>query len=238
MTLTGAHRGRFPALKERYTSGALGTKVPNPGLQPETSWNLGADAAWRPVRGVSILAGAFDSKVSGQIENVPVGGGMEQLQNISGARLMGAEARVSASPWPPLGLDAGYAYLHARAFDRPPAARPEYESDRLEYRPAHRMRLAAAYRPLRWLRFSGDVTVTGPEDFQNKDTLRWGELGWSAVSGLRADLRPERGVDIWVQATNLLDAFVQSEYGYPEPGREVWIGVRLTYEQPNEPDPD
>lgn len=40
-----------------------------------------------------------------------------------------------------------------------------------------------------------------------------------------AEVRPE--LRAWVQVTNLLDANFQTRYGYPEPGWQLWAGLRL-----------
>jgi hypothetical protein len=43
----------------------------------------------------------------------------------------------------------------------------------------------------------------------------------------RIDDRPASWLALFVRATNLLDRNDTSEYGFPDPGHEVWPGARF-----------
>jgi iron complex outermembrane receptor protein len=85
---TLARRTRFPTLKDRFSTGQ-GARLPNPDLGPESAWHVGLEVSWQARRWLLIEVTAFDAEVADLINTVSVPGG-EQLQNIPGARLLGA----------------------------------------------------------------------------------------------------------------------------------------------------
>jgi iron complex outermembrane recepter protein len=217
---TTARRSRFPSLKERFSSG-LGQREPNPDLRPESAWHFGLDASYRLTRKLRVDASVYDAEVTDMIQVVALGNGLDQMQNIAKARLLGAEALVWTRPVRMLQLQVGYAWLHARRTDGGP-------DDQIAYRPSHRAVAAVVVSPWRWLDVSADVRVVGPQDYQDPLTRVWGKLSTYAVVDARVEVRPLPWLAVWVRATNLLDSYYQSEIGYPDPGRVVWLGFKLT----------
>jgi len=217
---TGARRTRFPTLKERF-SDALGYRLPNPSLQPESAWHVGLDLSTRAARWLDLTVAAWDAEVSGLIERVALGGGIDQLQNLGRGRLLGVDASMDVHPWRFLEARIGYSFLHARRLD------PSAPHAALPYRPTHQGIVAVASSPLSWLEVSTQVRVVGPRDYQDPETRAWDHLPASVTWDARLELRPARWLDLWVQARNLLDADIQSEYGFPEPGRQVFLGARF-----------
>ncbi len=208
-------RARFPTLKERYSS-TLGGRTPNPNLRPEKAWNFGLDAGYRrgPVR---ITAGAFYSDVTDLIEQAVQPGGEEQIQNVGGVQYLGTEALLEWTlRWGFL-LRADYAFLH---FER------DGDEGRLQYRPAHKGTVGLAYAWKELVDASTMVRAVSGQDFQDPDTGRWGRLGAYAVWDAHLRVRPIPNLDVWMNVENLLDADYQNAYGFPEPGRTFWIGLR------------
>lgn len=218
--VTGARRTRFPSLKERF-SDARGYRLPNPTLGPESAWHVGLDVSARPARWVNVSVAAWDAEVDDLIDRVALGGGIDQLQNLGRGRLLGVEAAVELHPWRYLDARLGYAFLDARRLD----ASATHAT--LPYRPAHQAVMAIASAPLSWLEVSTQVRVVGPRDYQDPETRQWDRLPTSVTWDARLEVRPARWLDLWVQARNLLDADIQSEYGFPEPGRQVFLGARF-----------
>jgi len=64
------------------------------------------------------------------------------------------------------------------------------------------------------------------QDFQDPDTGRWGRLGAYAQWDAFLRVHPIRNLSFWLNVENLLDADYQNAYGFPEPGRTFWIGLR------------
>lgn len=221
LRLVGARRCRIPTLRERYSS-AMGSSEPNPDLRPEVAYHVGLDASWAPSRYVAFEASGFDAEVVDLIERVAIGSGLERQTNIGRARLAGFEAAIDVTVERWLGARLGYAFLHARRLDEDPP------DDALEYRPGHQAFAELSSAPIAWLELSTGLEVVGSQAFQDRQLLGWGELGPYAVWGARAAALPSENVEIWIRATNLLDASYQTEYGYPDPGREIWVGLRLS----------
>jgi iron complex outermembrane receptor protein len=215
-TLTAARRIRFPTLKERFAEG-FGTRVPNPALGPESAWHFALDASWQAADWLRVEGGVFDAEVAGLIERVYLGDGKDQLRNRGSARMTGAELSLEVRPARWLRAEAGYAWLRARGSN----------GDPLEYRPDHRFFTGMVATPLPWIALSAQVQATGSRAFTNPVTLVPGRLDPFAVLDARLDVRPAEFLDLWVRAANLLDSDHAGEFGFPEPGRQVWAGVRV-----------
>lgn len=224
LRLSGARRSRIPTLSERYSS-RLGFTAPNPGLDPETAWHVGLDAAWKPTRGVEVDLSGFDAEVTDLIasEYLPETNGVTRKRNVGRARLAGAEAALSWRPARLVEVSAGYAYLHARRLDP-----DDGEEDRIAQIPAHQAVFGLAFDPARWLRATSSLRVIGPQAFDDYTILGLGELGTYAVWDARVELSPVPWASFWVHGSNLLDMNYQTEYGYPDRGLNVWFGVRVT----------
>lgn len=222
LQLTGARRTRFPTLKERFSS-AEGYRKPNPELRPENAWNIGLDASWLVVPGLGVQAAVFDAEVVDLIERVYLGGGVDQMQNIGAARLAGMELALNASPLRWLHLKAGYSFLHARRIDEGRG------TDLLPYKPAHKATVRLRLAPWRWASLATTLAVVGPQDFEHPETGAWGNLGAYVQWNARLSVRPLPWAEMWVAARNLLDANYQTKFGYPDPGRQVFVGLRLSY---------
>jgi iron complex outermembrane receptor protein len=222
LRLTAARRTRFPTLKERF-SGAFGLRVPNPGLRPESAWHIGLDGSYRLSPFLRLDASIYDAEVTDLIEVVSLGEGRDQMQNVATARLLGAELLLAVRPLRFLELQAGYSWLHARRTDGGP-------DDRLAYRPAHRALGSVVLTPWPWLEASALVRVFGPQDYDDPITRAWGVLGAYALLDARLEVRPHPVLALWVRGTNLVDTYCQSKVGFPDPGRVVWLGLKLTGE--------
>jgi iron complex outermembrane receptor protein len=216
LKVQATQRARFPTLKERYSS-TLGGRSPNPDLEPEEAWNLGLDAGYEK-GGVRIVAGAFFSDVSDLIEQKVVAGGNEQIDNLGGVEYLGAETLFEWSLGRGFLLHANYAFLHYE--------RDEAGEDRLPYRPAHKGSAGVSYAGSGWLEASTMVRAVSRQDFQDPDTGRWGRLGAFAVWDAFLEVRPIPNLALWLQVENLLDMDYQQAYGFPEPGRTFWLGLR------------
>ncbi len=209
-------RARFPTLKERYSS-TLGGRLPNPDLRPETAWNLGLDAGYRK-GAVHIVAGAFYSDVTDLIEQTVRPGGDEQIDNVGGVQYLGAEALLEWTLGWGFLLRADYAFLHYE--------RDASDESRLPHRPAHKGSVGLTYDWKEWLDASTMVRAVSGQDFQDPDTGRWGRLGSYALWDAFLRVRPIRNLSVWLNVENLLDADYEHAYGFPEPGRTFWIGIR------------
>lgn len=216
VSASAASRTRFPTLRERFST-VFGGREPNPLLRPERAWNFALDAVYKVKRNLRVACGLFDSELRDLIVAVLVDPQTDQMQNASRGRFYGAEAEIGWSPKEWLDLSAGFMLLHARtgeALDAPVA-----------YRPSQKGLVMATVIPWPTLSITGILRHTGPQDFQNPDTLLWGELGSFRAVDARVDWAFHPLLRAWIRATNLTDANVESRYSFPEPGREIFVGV-------------
>lgn len=220
--LAGARRVRFPTLKERFAD-AFGQRVPNPNLGAEKAWHSSLDFTVRPVENFSLKLGGFDSEVQGIIVRTAIGGGQFQLQNASRARLAGfeAEADYKAGKWCEMRI--GYQYLYAKRLNA------SYPDSQLQYRPEHKANLYLELKPAERLSIINEAVITGPRPFQDIDTYAWGRLATAVNWDVRIKGTVTKWFDAWLSVNNLTDANNTSEYGYPEPGRTVWLGLSARY---------
>ena len=220
-----SRRGRFPTFKERYGT-TLGGNVPNPDLSPEIAWHFGLDLSWTFREALAIHLSGFDSEVDGLIQQVSLGGGSYTLENTDDARLAGAGINVSAKPVGAFRIDAGYAYLYARRLGA------ASEEERLLYRPEHKLFGSAGFDPFDWWEISTGVDLVGPQRYQNDINNRYGTFGlfalWRAGTVFKVACERDLCFEIESSATNLLDTYYQTRYGFPGQGRRVWLLFRLT----------
>ena len=221
---SAARRTRFPTLRERYSS-AGGYRLPNPDLQPEVAWNFGLEAGWRAARWLTLQVAFFESEVDDLIERVHLGNGVERMENIGSARFMGGELALRLTPLRWLQLRAGYTLLHARRTDE------GRDTDLLENRPMHKATFKVRAAPWRWVELTTRLGLVGPQDFEHPETGAWGKLGTYARWDARLNFKPLPWLDLYVNVKNILDANYQTKFGYPDPGRQVFVGMKVTYER-------
>jgi iron complex outermembrane recepter protein len=221
---TAARRTRFPTLKDRFSTGS-DARLPNPDLGPESAWHFSVEASWQARRWLLVQGSVYDAEVADFIDLVAVVGG-EQLRNIPGARILGAELAVEATPWRPLGVRASYTFVHARRSEDLGG------SDQLQYRPDHKAALELIVRPWWWVELTTSLRVVSSRSYQDPASNLWKSLDPYATWDMQLTLRPTRWSSVWLRVRNLLDANVESQCGYPEAGREMWVGLRVTYDRP------
>ncbi len=222
LALGAARRARTPTLKERFSE-SLGYREANTELGPETAWHVGLDLELIPFHGASLAVAGYDAEMQGLIEDVPLGGGRTQLRNLGRARLLGAEARLRLlrPDWLDSRLEA--ALLRAQRLD------VEAPDRRLECRPAWQLAWSEILRPWGRLELWGRLRVVGPQWFLNDDTLAWGRLGTYLLADASLALLPTPASTLRIRAANLLDADVQARFGYPDPGRELWLELEMRF---------
>jgi len=223
--LSVARRSRMPTLKERFSGmgdGGRAGRRPNPDLRPESAIHFGLDMGLDLTSSVRLEAVAFEAEVRDLIELSTIDIDSDRFVNIDRARLAGLELALQLAPFDWLDLELAYTALYARQIGESGQTGP------LEYRPAHYLGLAARARPHRRLRLSTLLRVVGPQQFEDPVSHNWRDLGAFVVWDARAEVEAHQGVLCWVGVTNLLDANYQTQYGFPEPGWQLWTGLRLS----------
>jgi len=210
-----AHKFRFPTIRQLYNENGG-----NPALTTERA-NVYEAGATRELPGDSRLGLTFyRMDVRDYIERPAQG---EPFANFDVYRMEGIEVTAETHPLERLSLRGSYSFLDARDHS-PGAAREE-----LQYRPRHRLAVAGDYR----LRFGTTLTasvlrVADQFYYSRKDPVEKAKLPPYTLVDARVSqpLRPGR-TDLYVGATNLLDAAYEDEYGFPQATRVVYGGMSI-----------
>jgi iron complex outermembrane receptor protein len=214
VSANAAFRTRFPTLRERYSS-AFDTRLPNPALGPERATNASLDVVVTPVKWLRWALSGFDSEVTNLIAPVLVAPQTEQLRNVGRARFVGGETALSAKPFSFLELEAGWLVMSAR--------QGATLTETMPYRPVEKGLLTLTVSPW-WLSFSATMRHVGAQSFQNPNTGLEGRLGGYQLFDLRAQIAVH-GLAAWVRIANLFDRNVEPRFSFPEPGRQLFVGV-------------
>ncbi len=221
---TVARRTRFPTLQERHDT-AGGALAANPSLGPEKAWHMGLEATWRLLPGIALNGGIFDAEVADLIVRAPSGGGVQQLVNAASGRLMGVELGFMLSPLEQLHLSAAYSFLRARRTD------DDAPDQQLAYRPMNKASMELVFSPWRFVELATFLIVHGERTYQDPATSAWGTLSPHAVWNARVAVSPVTWGSVYVRATNILGTHHVTEYGFPDPGRRIWLGLDLMYDR-------
>lgn len=220
ITLTASRRTRFPTLRERFSE-AFGRRTPNPGLGPESAWQLMSIVDSRPLSFLRARKVAFGALVDGLIEERPVGDGTMQQQNVGRAWMAGLELSVDIElPWRINGR-VGYQLLWGRRLEEDSSGHEEIFG-----RSPHAAFIEAVYRPTRYMELSTSFRIKARTPALNPDTGRSVHLPAFTLWNLGIVLGPFEGITFFVKATNILDTLYETEPGFPDPGRQVWLGAR------------
>lgn len=219
-----ARTTRFAGLKERFSSG-LGVREPNPALGPEAAWTATAEVRWSPLEQLELLILGSHSAVEGLIATVNLPSGLTQLQNVAHAQLSSVEGKVVLRPHRTLRLELGVQGLRAvQLTDGPPIP--------LDYRAPIQGVAEVRWTPLPQLLVWAGVKALGARPFLNPDTRKEDALPGFADVSLRLEGRPIPTVAAWLRATNLFDSPIDSQYGFPRPGRQLFVGLSVDIDQP------
>ena len=235
-----AGRGvKEPTFFENFASGFVRG---NPDLKPERSrsWEVGLDQRALDGR-LGLRATYFSQRFRDLVQFTfsPPQPSDPNYFNVAKADARGlelsADARVAA-----LTLDAGYTYLSTEVvdagFDEGPDAAFVAGAPMLR-RPRHAWSLSAGYRAGARLRLDASLRFTGRRDDRDfstfpatratLDSYTLMDAGGQVTLWAAAPGRP--GLDVLVRAENLLDERYQEVFGFPAPGRGIYIAGRMTF---------
>ena len=219
---TIAHKTRFPTLKDRY-SYRLGTALPNPDLDPERALHYEVGYDGRVAERVRGRASIFYSRLDDTIQRVnhvaqdEEGAWLYQLQNVGKAEQVGAEIGATWQVVDGLAGGVDYLYMHRKNLDQSdlkPADIPEH----------------TAKFHLEWAAFSRLTLVPSVEYSSSHYSLS----NSTKVDGywlchLDARLKLTHGVELYAGIHNLLDENYELDEGYPEEGRNFYVGAQYRF---------
>jgi iron complex outermembrane receptor protein len=208
---------RAPSFFELF--GDRGGVIGNTKLEPERG--LTCDVGLRGQRGDGRLVAEgvyFDHRYHDLIQVVQFSQGVGRAQNIGKARVRGIEATLSFSPITEWTLSGNY--THQRAVDD--SQIPHRRGKILPNRPQHEVHASSGITSGRWSAFY-DYTF---EDGNYLDQANHRPVPSRHIhnGGVRARFLGR--VELTVEGKNLLDDQVADLWGYPLPGRSLFVTLR------------
>jgi iron complex outermembrane receptor protein len=252
--MTFADRGRFPMLKDIYSS-SLGAGLPNPDLKPEHSRNWNAGYSRQLGARTLVQADLFRSDLRNAIESVyvtdPGGtsaaaycpnskiiGYCSQMVNIGSEVHEGVEVSVRSAPLPRVTLDASYSYLNRDiAYDFGGWANVSQVNTSISVLPTLPKNKVVAGATVRAphdilgivnVRYEGGLTLQDTTYSSSSPLfLPFAESYATVDLGVVAPLA--RGVSAQAGVKNLLDRNYYYTAGYPEEGRNWYVNLRYRF---------
>ncbi|MEI6846886.1 MAG: TonB-dependent receptor [Chlorobiaceae bacterium] len=213
-----ARTTRFPTLKDRY-SYKFGNALPNPGLNPEQSWNYGVDYTIKALDKLKIQASIYQSKLNNviqQVDNIAYINSIwvYQFQNTGKATFTGFECSVDWQPASWLKAFTAYSYI-----DRKNDSNPS-----LQFTDVPRNKLSG------YIQFSLDKSTWAIlETEYNSERYSSTNGKYKASSygllNLRASTSLYKAFSIQGSVENALDRNYAVSEGYPAPGRQYVLSV-------------
>ncbi|MEO6225003.1 MAG: TonB-dependent receptor [Sphingomicrobium sp.] len=197
-----------------------GNFVGNPALRPESSRGFEASLRFRRPR-ISAALTAYRQRLHDEILDVfyPI----STAQNSSGiSRRAGIEAELGWLLSPGTRLTANYAYLKASQ----PGDVPDREVEELR-RPAHSGSVAIDGSAGRW-NYGGSLAYVGSHlDREEAYPYPVVRLSPYWLAGARISYAAQRGVELFVRGSNLLNQHYEDSAGYRTEPRAIFAGIRL-----------
>ncbi len=218
---SAGHRTRFPTLKELY-SGYAGRNIPNPNLNEETAVNFELGSKFSFASWVKSELVFFDSEVRNMIVNKLVTPDTSQMNNVGKVRLSGAELSTTLKAVENSTISLGYSYLKARNLSE------DRGSDKLEYRPEHKLRLQGDYTFHFGLSLSLTANYVAKRVYLDDSEYDHKMPDYTLVDG-RISLSFWKNLILVLEANNILDKDYQTEYGLPMPGRTLYGGLEVEF---------
>lgn len=208
-----SRKSRFPTLKEFYSE-LLGSYQANPDLSAEQSYNYELGAV-TDLQGVNISAAIFYSDVKDLIQIVNLEDNIRQYQNVNKAELMGFEFDLRYS-FPFINTAMNYTFLSAKnAID---------DTD-LPNRPAHVLNLLLNKSYDFGFEWNTEASFISKLYSYDSDTGEIKRLADYLLLNARIGYRLFANYSVYFRVNNITDKLYETEYGFPQPGREFFVGI-------------
>ncbi|MEA3466038.1 MAG: TonB-dependent receptor [Thermodesulfobacteriota bacterium] len=218
-----AKKVRFPTLKELY-SGLDDARVQaNEKLKHERSVNYEVGLEQQFGDAAVVTMSLFYARIDDLIDNQPLGAGLEQLQNVGDARYVGGELSLRYRFSDGHEVNAHYTLLDAtnRSAER--------SSDHLPYRSRHKAQLSVVWQLSEALNLLTEAQWNSRRYYQDSTTLLWQSSDdfWLCNAQFNLELFEQWQWHVGVR--NLFDEDYQLEAGFPQPGRQLYAGLRYQF---------
>ncbi len=217
-------RARFPVIFELYST-RFGTATPNPNLGPERATN--AEIGWSTdaARRARLEATVFYSNVRDLIQTVVLADTTTQTQNVGTGDFTGAELSLDAPIGSTLRIGGHYTMLRRTIRD---ALQPNLRPTGV---PTHRVFAYASWQPRSPLLVTPSIEVAGDRwsDVNPAPAFPYVRTGSYTLVNLDARYTLPRGVELGLGVKNLLDDSYELAWGFPQPGRTVYVKTRVLF---------
>ncbi len=213
-------KSRFPTLKEFYSE-VLGRNIANPDLSAERSMNYELGFELKLVSYSPLKINFFFSDVKDMIQLVNLPDAMRQFQNIGKVQLAGFETE--------LGINASifeskinYTFLSAENL----AA--DAKNRILDNRPKHVLNMINLKNYPMGFEWLIEASFVSSRYSINGDTGEFIEMPDYFLLNVKLSQKFFGYYTLAAGITNILDKYYESEYGFPQPGREYILNLSVS----------
>ncbi len=219
-------RERFPTLFERFST-QFGNAVTSPALQPERAINFdfGWSREFAPRSKVTV--DLFYDVVRNLIQQVPApayGPTVTQYQNVGDGHYFGGEITADYAVRDDFSLGGNLTIQHRHVWA------PYILNFQPIGVPDVKMFLFAGYRPIEGLTLTPSLEIDGSRwtatDIAPVIYYRTG--AFTAVN-MNAEYQATKNLKFSAGVRNLFDTAYTLTYGFPEPGRSFYVGMKATF---------
>jgi outer membrane cobalamin receptor len=209
-------KSRFPTLKELYSE-YIGSNVPNPNLRAENSISTESGIKFISREKYNGTITLFYDNIKDLIVNVPLGNGERKLDNIGKVISGGIETALRIT-YPVFSYEINYTLLKMKNVS------PNRTSNYVEYHPEHRLNLLFSSKIKYGFHFYSELFYNGKQKYINLDTGEWGTLTDYGLVNVKIS-KSFLNNSVYLRINNVFDVNYQSEFGFPQEGRNFMIGI-------------
>lgn len=214
-------KNRFPTLKEFYSQTA-GRDIANPNLNVEQSINSELGVNYKASSSIFLSGNIFYSSIDELINLVIVEDGLRQYQNIGKAEMKGAEIGFNLN-LDNFSMNLAYTYLSAKNIS------DDVKSDVLEYRPEHVLAFIPNYSFSFGTELRAELFFVGNKYGVDADSREFIKMDNYLLTNIRVSHTILDNYTLYVRVNNLANIYYETERGFPQPGRELFVGLKLIW---------
>ena len=208
-----SRKTRFPTLKEFYSE-LLGSYKANHQLAPEqnTGYEIGIS---RSLNNFSAGLTVFYNDVKDLIQIVSLGDNVRQYQNVNEAQLYGTEVEFKYN-FSFVYTALNYTYLSARNIT---------DDEALPNRPEHTFNFLLNKNYESGFEWNTEASFISSQYSFDSDSRELKTLPNYLLLNARIAQKIFSNYTLYVRVNNITDKYYETEYGFPQPGREYFIGI-------------
>lgn len=219
--VNASRKNRFPTLKEFYSQTA-GRDLANPDLNVEQSINSELGVNYKASSSIFLSGNIFYSSIDELINLVILEDGLRQYQNIGKAEMKGAEIGFNLNV-DKFSMNLAYTYLSAKNIS------DDVKSDVLEYRPEHVLAFIPNYSFSFGTELRAELFFVGNKYGVDADSREFIKMDNYFLVNMRISHTILDNYTLYVRVNNLANIYYETERGFPQPGREFFVGLKLSW---------